>query len=77
MERFLNKHIAVIQIVGGVIATCVTLTVFAYTSFATKTEVQQSIAGVKDGNQDFRQWIEKRLDRIEEKQDQLYDKLRK
>ena len=77
MEHWLNKHIAIIQLAGGIVATAITLTAFAYSNFATKEDVKNSISNVQIQNDNVRSWLEKRLDRIEQKQDQLYDKLAK
>jgi hypothetical protein len=70
MEQYLNKHSAVIQILGGIIATAVTLTAFAYTNFQTKTETQETIRQIEKHQQLILNTIEKRLERIENKLDQ-------
>jgi hypothetical protein len=70
MEQYLNKHSAVIQILGGIIATAVTLTAFAYTNFQTKTETQETIRQLEKHQQLILNTIEKRLERIENKLDQ-------
>jgi hypothetical protein len=67
VERFVNKHIGIIQIVGGILATAISVTVFAYTTFATKQEVKDSIQDQREillrveKNVDF--LIEKALDK--------------
>lgn len=66
MEKWINKHVGFIQVIGGILATAITLTAYAYTTFSTKAETN-----------DLKMWLDKRLDRIEQKQDQLYDKLAK
>jgi hypothetical protein len=60
----------VIQILGGIIATAVTLTAFAYTNFQTKTETQETIRQLEKHQQLILNTIEKRLERIENKLDQ-------
>lgn len=59
-EKFLNKHAAIVQIIGGIIATAVSVTVFAYSTFVTKEELKD--------------YIIKRLDIIEYKIDHLRHK---
>lgn len=46
IEKFLNKHLGLIQIAGGIVATLISVTVYAYTTFATKEEVRSSIQSI-------------------------------
>ncbi len=71
MELFLNRHIGIIQLVGGIIATAVTLTAFAYSTFQTKQDTQQTLNTLEQNHQGDLTTIEKRLDRIENKLDNL------
>lgn len=66
MEKFLNKHQALILLVGGIMATLVSITVFAYTNFQTKAS-----------SLDERAWINQRFDSLDKRFDRLEDKLDK
>jgi hypothetical protein len=46
IEKFLNKHLGLIQLAGGILATAISITVYAYTTFATKEEVRTSIQSI-------------------------------
>jgi multidrug efflux pump subunit AcrB len=69
VEKYLNKHAAVIQILGGVLATAVTLTAFAYTNFQTKEETKDALAQIEKHQELILRQIDKRLERIENKLD--------
>lgn len=75
MEAYLNKHAAFVQILGGILATAVTLTAFAYSNFQTKEETRTQIEDLKDSvekNQDLiLNTIDRRLERIENKLDKI------
>lgn len=58
--NLLNKYSTLILLFGGVIATAVSITVFAYTNFQTKESAKDQV-----------EWLDKRLDRIEIKIDKL------
>jgi hypothetical protein len=77
MERFLTKHGVILQFIGGIVATALSLTVYAYTNFATKEELKNKAEGLSEKNLIFIQEIERRLDRIEAKQDILNERLLK
>ena len=59
MEK-LNKYSTLILLLGGIIATAVSITVFAYTNFQTKESAKDQV-----------EWLDKRLDRIETKIDNI------
>jgi len=63
---WVKKNAVIIQLLGGIIATLVTLTAYSFTTFQTRAEHDVSIGGVNH-----------RLDRIEDKIDRIYDKLTK
>jgi hypothetical protein len=63
MERFINKHQAVILLLGGIIATAVSITVFAYTNFSTKAEVVELKTDIKDDIKEIKNDIKLLLQR--------------
>lgn len=69
MEAYLNKHTAVIQILGGILATAVTLTAFAYTNFTTVEAHDKALAQVEKNQALILSQIDRRLERIENKLD--------
>jgi hypothetical protein len=69
-----DKYSALIQFIGGVIATAVTITVYAFTTFSTKEEVRSSTENIYRNENEIIIRIEKRLDNIEEKIDRLMKK---
>ena len=71
MERFLNKHQALIQIVGGILATGITITVFSFQTFQTKESAKESAIQLNEKQDYIYEYLEKRLDRIENKIDQI------
>jgi len=74
MERFLNKHQALIQIAGGILATGITITVFSFQTFQTKENAKETAVQVNEKQDYIYQSLEKRLDRIENKIDQITNK---
>lgn len=74
MEAKINKHLGIIQLVGGIIATAVTLTAFAYSNFATKEELHSQTQGIKAHETRETDRIEGRLNRIEEKIDKINER---
>ena len=60
-----ERNLIVIQILGGIMATLITITAYAYTTFLTKEEHNSSL-----------HQIEKKLDYIEVKLDGINDYLR-
>lgn len=71
MEAYLNKHSAVIQILGGILATVVTLTAYAYSNFQTKEDHDKSIATIEKNQGLILDQIDRRLERIENKLDKI------
>ena len=71
LEQFANKHQALMTIVGVIVATAVSVTVYALTTFETKEEVRLALDNNEKVNTAISVNIEKRLDRIENKIDDL------
>lgn len=71
MEAYLNKHSAFIQILGGILATAVTLTAFAYSNFQTKEDHKAAIEAVEKNQDLILKTIDRRLERIENKLDRI------
>lgn len=67
-QRFIEGNAAFIQLIAGTIATMITLTAFAYSTFVTKEQL-------KDNEGRIKEMTEYRLSRLEEKIDKLDDKL--
>lgn len=68
LVAYINKHATVMRFMAAIIATVISLTVYALTNFATKDEVVKQAAQVK-------QFEDYRLDRLEMKVDKLDDKM--
>lgn len=60
MESWIKRNGLALQLIGGLMATLITLTAYAFTTFQTKEESKETNLSV-----------EKRLDRIENKLDIL------
>lgn len=69
MEQWINKHSTVILMLGGVLSTAISLTVYAYREFATKNELKQEVFQVRELNADFKEYVKERFDRLENKID--------
>ena len=62
-EGYINKHQAIILLFGGILATAVSVTVFAYTNFSTKQEVNAIKTDIKDDIKEIKQDIKTLLKR--------------
>lgn len=71
LESWLNKHQAIMTILGGIIATLVTLTAYAYTTFQTKADTDKQIVVINEQFKYMLEAIDKRLERIENKLDDI------
>ena len=60
MGKWFDKHQAMLMLLGGVVATLVTLTAYAFTTFQTKEDTKG-----------LYQMIETRFNRLEDKVDAL------
>jgi hypothetical protein len=67
MEKWFKNHTFITFLVVA-IASILT---FAFTTFATQKTLDEKIANVKETAFENKSWLEKRLDRIEEKIDKL------
>lgn len=61
-DRFIKKHEFVIQFVGGILATAITVTVFLFTTFESKADSSQT-----------NERIFKAIDRLEQKIDKIIE----
>lgn len=68
ISRYIDRNSAIIQLVGGIIATLITVTVYAYSTFVTKAEMHDAADGIK-------KFEDYRLDRLETKLDKIDDML--
>lgn len=68
LVAYINKHATLMRFLAAVVATLISLTVYALTNFATKDEIVKATAQVK-------QFEDYRLDRLEMKVDKLDDKM--
>lgn len=71
IEKFIDRHSPTLQFVGGILATALSITVFAFSNFSTKEEVKEKIEAAERSNDKVLQQIDKRLERMENKIDSL------
>jgi len=69
VEKYLNKHLGILQLFGGLMATLITLTAYAYTTFATKEDVKYAIQDTKE----ILLRVEKNVDKLDEKIDRILE----
>lgn len=58
-------------IFGGIVATLITLTAYAYTTFQTKADTDKQVIAINDQFKYVLEIIDKRLERIEDKLDHI------
>lgn len=75
MNKFVKDHILLIELLGPVLAGAIAITVYAHTTFASKEDVKSAIAGHVTADANIIMMNEKRLDRIEAKQDLILEKI--
>lgn len=71
LEGLIEKHQGIISVIGGLLVTAVTLTAYALTTFSTKQETKEALNQNQRTTEALMERIEKRLDHIEYKVDDL------
>jgi hypothetical protein len=74
MNKLISKNISTLQVFWYLVTAVVTITVYALTTFATVQDVDKALNLHQVHESSLLQMVEKRLDRIENKLDQLISK---
>jgi hypothetical protein len=74
LESFFNKNDSLIKAISIILATAVTLTAYALTTFSTKVETKELVITSEKMAETQYLGLEKRLDRIENKIDSILNK---